>query len=330
MPVSKLQNQVAEQLESYLSKKILVAVSGGRDSMVLLHLLTEVFPIGQLMVVHVNHQLRGEESNEDAKLVSKLAETYGCDYIEYSCDVAQLSQQQKLSIEAAARKVRHQYFAKAQVQYGAEAVLLAHHADDQAETILFNLFRGSLGLKGMSLSQQLEVTVQTEAEDKCLQLNLLRPLLKVRQSLINEYQAEHDLEYREDSSNAELIYTRNRLRHEVLPLLADVMQRDVVDKVLNSYNLSHDESLDELDLDGYVDNQGRLVVSEVIILSPLKQRAIMKLYLENNGVAGLSSRLILSAVDLLTDLTKPSINLPKGGKLRRKEKRVWIEKKASE
>ncbi len=322
MPVSKLQNQVAKHIENYLSKKILVAVSGGRDSVVLLHLLTQILPVEQLIVVHVNHQLRGDESDADAKLVSKLAEFYGCIYIEHVCDVSQSSEKEKVSIETAARKARHQFFAQVQAKYKAAAVLLAHHADDQAETILFNLLRGSVGLKGMNLMQKIQVDVDGELLD----LNLLRPLLKVRRCVIKDYQKHHHLAYAEDSSNNELIYTRNRLRHEAIPLLVDVMQRDVVNKILDSYDLACEELAEEDDLHVYLDKDDRLVISELIKLSQLEQRKIIKLYLQDQGVVNLSAKLILAAVDLLTNLEKPSINLPKNAKLRRKEKRVWVEK----
>jgi len=322
MPVSKLQNQVASYLEAYLPAKLLVAVSGGRDSVVLLHILVQTFPVGQLVVAHMNHQLRGAESNEDAKFVRELAQIYGCEYMESTCDVAQLSQQEKVSIEVAARRARQRFFAQAQAYHYVEVVLLAHHADDQAETILFNLLRGSVGLKGMRSVQQLLV----EVDNKELKLDLLRPLLSVRRSAIEEYQQEYKLGHREDSSNAETVYTRNRVRHEVFPLLEEVMQRDVKDKILNSYYLTNEEEVEMLNLETYTDKEDKLVVSAVLKLGRKQQQELIKLYLENQGVIELTSKLILAAVNLLTDLTKPSINLPKGGKLRRKEKRIWVEK----
>lgn len=198
--------------------KALLGLSGGRDSVVLLHLLLAAGH-RDLIVCHLNHRLRGRESDEDAAFVRSLAEKHGLPCEIGRTDVKALARKKKLSIETAAREARHAFFKRMSRKHRTNEVLLAHHADDQAETILGNVLRGCglEGLGGMSLATTLNTG-----------LSFLRPLLRTRRAEIDEYVATHGLAYREDSSNASAEHRRNRLRHEALPLLSEIAGRDVV------------------------------------------------------------------------------------------------------
>ena len=187
---------------------VVVAVSGGADSVALLHLLRslEECPLS-LVVAHFNHLLRGEESDGDEAFVAALAEMHGLPYAVRRFDVKEFAGAQGLSLEEAGRVCRYRFFSDVAEQHGAATVALAHHADDQAETVLMRLLRGSgaTGLCGMTA--------------KTGDGRYVRPLLEVSRIQIEAYLAEHGLAYRTDSSNNDKSFLRNRIRHELIPYL---------------------------------------------------------------------------------------------------------------
>ena len=211
----------------------LVGVSGGRDSVVLLDVLVRA-GFSSLVVVHVNHQLRAAASDGDAQFVAKLAQRYGLDFYSESVDVIALMEEEKKGVELIAREVRHTAYSRALLKYSAAGIMLGHHADDQAETVLYNLLRGSNGLKGIRFENSLDV--------EGVALKLVRPLLEVRRSEIDAYIESQKLEYREDASNAEAFTVRNRMRHEVMPLLKKIMQREVVASINGAAEVSMEQS----------------------------------------------------------------------------------------
>ena len=179
-----------------------VAVSGGADSVALLRALHAIHR-GQLVVTHVNHQLRGTESDSDEAFVRELAERLGMAYRMKSVDVG--ARAARGNLEATARHVRYEFFAEVAAEVRAEWIATAHSADDQAETVLHRLIRGAglQGLRGIAHKQS----------------TIIRPLLTITRSDVLEYLASLNQSYREDSSNSDLRFTRNRLRHELLPQL---------------------------------------------------------------------------------------------------------------
>ncbi|MEM7113635.1 MAG: tRNA lysidine(34) synthetase TilS [Chloroflexota bacterium] len=191
--------------------RFLLAISGGADSLALLHAATTVFPACQLAVAHLDHCLR-PSSGEDAEFVRQTAVSHQIPCFIKKVDVAALAEENGWGIEEAGRKVRYQFFADVAQKEGITAVLVAHNADDQAETVLMNLLRGSgmRGLQGMAAVRQL-------AEQPSLWL--LRPLLTVSRAEIEAYCQEHQLQPRFDASNLDPVYFRNRIRNELLPLL---------------------------------------------------------------------------------------------------------------
>lgn len=191
--------------------KLVVGVSGGVDSVVLLHLLSFLLPTNRLVVAHLHHELRAE-ADEDALFVQQMAESYGLPVFIRRRDVRELAMTANLTIEEAGRKERYAFFAAVAQDVEAQAVAVAHHADDQAETVLMRLLRGS-GLDGLRAMQAQGVLPNDD------RIWLLRPLLNHTKTDIMAYAQQHDLPYRQDASNSETTYLRNRIRHELLPLM---------------------------------------------------------------------------------------------------------------
>jgi tRNA(Ile)-lysidine synthase len=193
---------------------ILVAVSGGVDSMVLLHLLHELAGKHhwQLTAAHFNHRLRGRSSDADERLVRRMAERLKVPVLTEGADVRAFAHTQKLSLEMAARKLRHDFLARAAAQGRIPSVALAHTADDQLELFFLRLLRGSggEGLAGMKWRNP-------SPSDPAIAL--VHPLLDQPKSALRQYAAAQGIRYREDASNAALDFQRNRIRHELLPLL---------------------------------------------------------------------------------------------------------------
>lgn len=299
-------------------KSYLLAISGGRDSVYLLHqLLDQGF--SKLHLVHLNHQLRGKESEADAHFIEQLADKHCLPLTLERAQVASLAQKNGESLETAARNARHQLFAKAAHTTGCNRILLAHHAEDQAETCLFNVLRGSSGIKGME--------PETEFQVEHNKLIFLRPLLQTRRAEIDAYLSQHKIEFREDSSNQDPVHTRNRMRHEALPLLADILQRDIVPTLLRAEKIGREREhivagiLDTLELR---DPQGRLFLPKLRKLSPELQRACLKQFLSEHQVENLSSPLLEQSLQLIAADGPPKLNLPGDRFLQRKQARIFL------
>ena len=186
----------------------MVAVSGGADSVALLDILCR-FEAEQLrlVVAHLNHCLRGEESDGDEQFVSRLAASYGLPFESQRSDVAGLSRRLRISLEDAGRRERYGFLARVAQSRGAASIALAHHRDDQAETVLIRLLRGAGGA-GLSAMGDFSGGM------------LKRPLLRVSRIEIEQYLKGAGLTYRTDASNADTNILRNSIRHELIPLLA--------------------------------------------------------------------------------------------------------------
>lgn len=188
------------------AKCLLVAVSGGPDSVVLLDALhREGFSV---VIAHCNFHLRGEASNEDAKFVKSLATKYQVTYCQIDFDTEKVAEERKVSIEMAARDLRYEWFEQMADVHKCDLIAVAHNADDTVETFFLNLTRGS-GLQGLSGMAQLRGRI-------------VRPLLKVSRKLIMEYIAEYNLQYRIDATNLETVYTRNKIRHNLIPQFEEI------------------------------------------------------------------------------------------------------------
>ena len=205
---------------------VVVGVSGGPDSLCLLHLLLRLrdeYALA-LHVAHLHHGARGADADADAAFVSALAHRWGLPVTVVRRDVPAIAAAHKLAFEEAARRVRYTFLAQVAQDVGATRVAVGHNADDQAETVLMHLLRGAgpAGLRGMRPAAPLTAyRLLGEVAEAPIPsaLVLIRPLLSTPRAEVERYCAEEGLEPRFDRSNLDTTYFRNRLRHELLPLL---------------------------------------------------------------------------------------------------------------
>ncbi len=189
-----------------IRKKILVACSGGLDSIVLLHLLKELNC--EISVAHCNFNLRGSESDDDHKFVKDLSEKLQLPFYDVSFNTNQFVKDEKISIQMAARQLRYNWFYEILQQHKLDFVATAHHADDNLETFFINISRSS-GIDGL-------VGIPAN-NDKTI-----RPLLPFSRKRIYDFAIENKIAWREDSSNIKTDYLRNKIRHELLPVLKNI------------------------------------------------------------------------------------------------------------
>lgn len=201
--------------EGIAGPDILLAVSGGMDSMCMAHLFLETSGSGSFAIAHCNFNLRAEESDGDERMVQEWAESHGIRFHSVSFDTHAYAERNALSIEMAARELRYRWFAELCCSYGYRSVAVAHHAEDNAETLLLNMVRGT-GLKGMTGMKP--ISPIPYAEEGSL-LRLVRPMLQFSRKQIEGYVLRHRIPYRNDSTNSSVEYRRNRVRHEVFPVL---------------------------------------------------------------------------------------------------------------
>lgn len=192
-------------------EKVTVAVSGGPDSIALLHALTSLSTTYRLdlSAVHVNHQLRGEESDADAEYVQTCCQDWKIPCHVVSMDVKAMHSEDKGNLQALARTLRYQAFHRVASQFGANHLALAHHADDQVETVLMRLIRGTgpSGLAGIPICREWKG------------LRLIRPLWEIWRTEVEDYCKMQGLTPRQDRSNRDRRYTRNRIRLDLIPQL---------------------------------------------------------------------------------------------------------------
>ena len=321
--IDSLQARFLAQLQDFSpSQEYLVGVSGGRDSVALLHLLLQA-GYQHLTLCHLNHALRGEHSDGDELFVKSLAGSLGLACVAERVDV--LAASQGVSLETAARRERYAFFAKTASQTACRVIFLAHHADDQVETVLFNLFRGS-GLKGVCGMRPV-----VDLSFSSVILRVVRPLLSVWRSEINSYTASRSLPYREDASNTSDAHTRNRLRNQIVPYLEEQLGRNIRHSVwrfaeilsaeLNA--LPEPEELEQA-------QQKELSVAILRQQNIAEQRRLIYHWLKNQGVKEVGFELVEMARQLiLPGCRHAKINLPGNHHLCRRQKRLLIEQPAS-
>ncbi len=214
-------------ISSWRDVHVALALSGGADSVALLHAAVELKQAaggkGTLFALHVNHHLRGSEAEEDATWCQRLCEKLAIPLEVLDGNVTARAERDGDGLEAAAREVRYLLLTESAQAHGARYLFTAHTADDQAETILFRLLRGTglRGLTGMARCRPLSPA-----------LSLARPLLACARAEILEYLTRLGQDFRFDSSNSDLNFARNRIRQELLPLLRDQFSAQVDDTLL--------------------------------------------------------------------------------------------------
>jgi len=297
----------------------LIGVSGGRDSVMLLHALVEA-GFRRLVVCHLNHGLRGRAADADARFVASLAAKLGLEWESEKVNVAQLAKDTGQSLETTARHARYGFFARVARGRRCRTLFLAHHADDQVETFLFNLFRGSglAGLGGMSPDSQRTVNG--------VRLRLLRPMLNVWREEIDEAIQSGGLKFREDESNRTTDFTRNRVRHELLPVLERVFGRDVRAAVWRTAAILRAEEEWLADLAG--EEAGAHFDVPTLRKMPLaQQRRRILAWLRGSGVPDAGFDQVETVRSLLeTGESRPAkVNLPGNWHARRRAKRLFLE-----
>jgi len=326
--------------------RYLIGVSGGRDSVALLHWLTSL-GYKKLIVCHLNHELRGRSSDADARFVQKLVATSNekivgqalrlsgqqkgkrsaCPTTKMShinfelgrANVRSLARKKKTSLETSAREARYSFFAEAAKRHRCHTIFLAHHADDLVETFLFNLIRGA-GLTGLAGMRN----VSTRRIDG-VDLTIVRPLLSVWRSDIDEYVHERHLRFREDATNKTLAATRNRIRNRIIPYLEKILGRNIRQNIWRTAIIAAEEE-NWLDREVPDSTNADLSLSELRALPvALQRRAIMKwLRAQNVSEVGFD---VIERVRSLADRDAliAKVNLPHDRHARRRAKTIFIE-----
>ncbi|WP_179335961.1 tRNA lysidine(34) synthetase TilS [Winogradskyella costae] len=230
-------NHIDKNLSILKEGRLLIAISGGIDSVVLAHLCKNLNL--NFSLAHCNFNLRAEESNKDEDFVLELAEALDVEIFIQNFDTQAYADENKRSIQMAARELRYDWFKELAQQLKFDYILTAHHADDNLETFLINFTRGT-GLNGLTGIPMLNN-------------NVVRPLLPFSRAQIEEYANKENIIWREDASNASRKYLRNKLRHEVVPILKEINPQ-LLDSFQNTIsNLNDTADLVEDNLNGFVE-----------------------------------------------------------------------------
>jgi len=244
-------------------------------------------------VAHCHFHLRGADSDADAELVERWAKAHGVRFFRADFDTAAYASEHGISIEMAARELRYTWFARIASQHGFDAVAVAHNANDNAETLLLNLLRGT-GLRG----------IRGMASDSPLPgVRLIRPMLGMTREEIEQYAREHDVEYREDRTNSESDYKRNRIRNKVFPEFARINPSFV--RTLNA-DMERFAQADAIAEDYFREAEGRVVAADgsIIVGELLALKHWRYVFFRLMEPCGFSAPTFESAVRLLQDFSE--------------------------
>ena len=306
-------------LRSFLpDARYLVGVSGGRDSVALLHSLVER-GYEQLIVCHLNHQLRGRSSDADARFVKKLAAKCDVDLEMGSTNVCALAAKHKMSIEVAAREARYKFFAQVARQRRTQTIFLAHHADDLIETFLINLFRGA-GASGLSAIREISNRRIGDVD-----LTIVRPFLGRWRDEIDRYVRKHGLKFREDASNKNLAPLRNRIRRRIIPYLEKTLGRNIRQSIWRAATIAAEE-------ENWIEDQlpdatdADLAVAKLRDLPVALQRREILKWLRARKIANVGFDVVEDVRSLLGhDARVAKVNLPQDRHVRRRAGKIFIE-----
>ena len=323
----------------------LIAVSGGRDSVALLHWLISL-GYERLIVCHLNHRLRGQSSDADAQFVGTLVERYNQNVvgqalrlpitrtgkrsarptragrIEFelgSANIRTLAKKRKISIETAAREARYAFFAKTARCRNCRTIFVAHHADDLVETFLINLFRGA-GSGGLAAMRE----ISTRGIDG-VDLTIVRPFLCVWRKEIDDYVRKHRLKFCEDVTNKNLTPLRNRIRHRVIPYLEKMLGRNIRHNIWRTATIAADEEKwIESELRDSTDADLSVLKLRALPIA-LQRRALLK-WLRAQNISDVG----FDAIERVRSLANrealiAKVNLPGNRHARRRAGRIFIE-----
>ena len=297
-------------------QRYLVGVSGGRDSVALLHgLLAHGYR--KLVVCHLDHQLRGRSASADARFVEGLAKANQLTFEIGRTDVRALAAKDKSSIETAARSTRYAFFAEVARRRRCRTIFVGHHADDLVETFLINLFRGAgtLGQRGIR-----ERALRRIGN---VELTIVRPLLSVWRSEIDDYIKAHGLRFREDASNKTIEPLRNRMRHRIIPMLEKEFGREIRKTVRRAAAIASEE--DALLNEMLPTSAARLAVKQLRDLPIALQRRAISRWLREQQVRDVSFDMVETVRSLLTVGGPAKVNLTGDRHARRRAGELFVE-----
>ena len=298
--------------------RYLIGVSGGRDSVALMHWLVNL-GYKKLIVGHLNHQLRGRSSLADARFVEKIALKYHARFELESANIRAFATKQKISIETAAREARYKFFAETARRRKCKMIFLGHHADDLIETFLINLFRGA-GTAGLSRMRE----ISTRRIDD-VDLTIVRPFLGVWRKEIDIYVREHRIKFCEDVSNKNLNPLRNRIRHRIIPYLEKILGRNIRPAIWRAAAIAgEEEHWIEKQLPDSTDAQFSVARLRALPVA-LQRRAILK-WLRAQKISEIGFDVIESVRSLADhDAATAKVNLPRDRHVRRRAGKIFIE-----
>lgn len=295
---------IKEKTDIQPGNKILVAVSGGMDSVILLYLLhkyNKELDI-ELEVAHINHMLRDKDSDKDQEFVKELAKGWSIPFHTTRIDVKTISKKNKWSIEEGARKLRYEYLNNIKKINGFNKIALAHHHKDQAETILMHIIRGTgaEGLRGMFFDKD----------------DIVRPLLNITREDIERKIEEIQIEYRTDKSNLETKHTRNKIRLKLLPKLKEYNPQIENNLVKMGEIIGEDDNFIQSEVDKYFNNfvclKNQYMILDKKILElhlAIRRRLIIRAYKELSQTY-LEYKYVLEIDNYLKKKSKKKLGLP--------------------
>ena len=294
-------------------RRVVLAVSGGVDSVALTHLLFQLKEELDLtlFLCHVHHGLRGGAADLDARLVHELAARLGLEAFERRYDTVAHAHEHSVSVEMAARDLRHQAFAEVLAETGADCVALGHHRSDQAETILFRMVSGTSpnGASGMKVCAEVKG------------LLLVRPLLMCDKAALQAWLIKQGGIWREDVSNQEDQFLRNRMRHEILPAIRERINPAAEEHLVHLAGLIHEDNTycstlaDQAYPEVCSPDGGQLNVANLNVVPLVLRRRIIARWLGELGLGRGVTSLVIEQVLQLCDSTVGSKRLELGGKV---------------
>ena len=225
--------------------KIVVGISGGADSVCLIFLLTELKKIFNIKIYacHINHGIRGHEADKDEEYVKEICDNLKIELNTYHFEIKKEAARLGLTEEETGRKIRYECFNKTLLKYNANKIAVAHNKNDNAETILFNIMRGSgtVGLSGIAPIRE----------------NIIRPLIQTERKEIEDYLIKKNIKYKTDSTNKMDIYTRNKIRIHMIPWIEENINPNIISALSQSADIIRQEN-------SYIDSQAQIAFKSCV------------------------------------------------------------------
>ena len=278
--------------------RVALAVSGGKDSMTLLYYFAREFCHDFFYVINVEHGIRGAESVADSDFVEQYARELGVEVKRFDVDAIGYSREHGYTLEQGARLLRREIFSREVASGACDRVVVAHHLDDNVESVLMHIFRGS-GMRGLRGMDEDDGT-------------LLRPLLGVSRAEIDEAVERYHIPYREDSTNSDNAYMRNFVRHDIMPLLRS--RYPSVDNAIMRLTASAREDDDYLDslAEHYIAHDRDRVLIDITAPSVLMKRALYRAFVELGVVADIEERHYSLLLEMRERASGTMLDMPYG------------------